>query len=143
MTENIISNIIYKLLTEHKKVSLTGLGYFELIHQSSFYDTVNKTIQPPINRVLFRNRPDEAIDNLLEKTLSNKLGIIQVEAFNKIMTWVEEICIPLSEKGAADLGNLGNFHVDEEGKIIFNLIDGTDKSKDSYGLDKIKIERIL
>ncbi|MDR2064858.1 MAG: hypothetical protein LBP85_04015 [Prevotellaceae bacterium] len=140
MNENLIPNIICELLEKNKKIVLTGLGYFEITHQSASYDAETKTLHPPVNFLHFNNF-DIKSDNVLEKNVAKKLYISEDEASEKILLWIDEICMLLAENQSAVFGKTGEFFINDEGKISFRFSDKTNILKDSYGLKEIYLHK--
>ncbi|MDR2125646.1 MAG: hypothetical protein LBP63_02285 [Prevotellaceae bacterium] len=136
MNENLIPNIIFELLEKNRKIVISGLGYFEITHQSASYDAETKILYPPVNFLNFKNC-DIKSNNILEKNIAKKLNISENEALEKISLWRDEICIKLVEFQTAAFGEAGEFFVDDEGKISLRFSDKTNIMKDSYGLKEI------
>ncbi|MDR2291857.1 MAG: hypothetical protein LBE11_00075 [Prevotellaceae bacterium] len=138
MDENLIPNIICELFETKKKVVIAGLGYFEITHQSASYDAETKILYPPVNFLYFKNL-DIKSDSILEKNIAEKLNISEDEATEKILLWIDEVCMQLYENKCAVFGKTGEFFIDDEGKISFRLSDKTNRLKDSYGLKEIDL----
>lgn len=137
-----ITSYIRELILLNECVILRGVGGFETTYQHAAFRKNKRTIAPPNKRVHFR--PEMVKDNgVLERYLQKSLGINNEEASELIDVFVQAFFEELRESGKALLAGIGEFSLNEYGKLQFQELDNVNYLADSFGLDALDIDEKL
>ena len=130
-----LSKHISDLLFEHDCVTVPEFGSFLGNYKSAEFDLVQEKFFPPKKQISF-NAQIKDNDGLLAKYISKELNISYDEAIKKIQTvvlsWKEKIKVQ-----TVPLENLGEFYLNDEGKLVFVPDLKVNHLKDSFGLSPI------
>lgn len=141
MDIQLISELIKELLMENDRVSLPGMGSFIAEPAPSVFSDKATVIHPPFRRVLFRSK-ETWNDGLLEKRVSQKSGLDLEVAKIELNQFIASLNTELELKKRVDFPSLGHFKISERGTTSFTVDKDLFVSKDSFGLEPLKLKTI-
>lgn len=134
-----LAPFIRDLILSNECVILRGVGGFETSYRHAELDSSRKHIAPPSKHVHFRN--EWIKDNgVLEKHIAESLNISREKASDHIDRYVKELFSSLKESGIADLGDIGEFFLDEKQNLQFRESENVNYLADSFGLDILSLD---
>lgn len=133
-----LENWILSLLGKHECVIVPNLGAFLLRHAPASANPFNGEVKPS-GDTLFFNPSVQNDDGLLINEIKSGLGCDYSTAAASLQALVEEIEQTTRTQRMCKLGELGNFFVNAEGKLLFLPKPALNLSKSSFGLPIIGI----
>lgn len=134
------ADIIQNLLHQYECVVLPGLGGFVGEPISATFDPNKHLLRPPSLRLSFNyhlTRNDGLL--LQEWCVVRKVSIIQ--ASEEIKQWIDSIHLKLKTHGHANLGSLGSFIMDTNGKISFAFVNNVLSAGYGFGLKSLHLKK--
>ena len=128
---------IEHLLTEHDCVIVPGLGGFVQNETEAYYDPEDQLFYPPSKQIGFNARL-HFNDGLLAQSYQQDYGISFEEARDRIKARVEELQGYLSQGKYLTLGQIGQMHRNEEGRILFKPFSHNPFDPPAYGLRPLR-----
>lgn len=141
MDIQLISELLKELLMENDRVSLPGIGSFIAEPSPSVFSDKATVIHPPFRRVTFRNK-EIWNDGLLEKRVSQKSGLDLEVAKIELNQFIASLNTELELKKRIDFPSLGYFKISERGTTSFIVDKDLFVSKDSFGLEPLKLKTL-
>ena len=139
MDIQLISELIKELITENDRVSLPGMGSFVVEPAPSVFSDKATILHPPFRRVLFRSK-ETWNDGLLEERYSQKSGLKPEKAKIELGLFIASVNTELDIKKRVDFPELGYLRINERGTTSFVVDQDLFISKDSFGLEPIKLK---
>lgn len=130
-----MNSIIKEYLLENKKILINGLGFFDIVYKSAKIHPILHTFDPPGNYVEFTKSEKETSDEFV-KYVAGKEKITEIQAEEKINSWVTDLKETMKNEKFYTLGTLGEFSLDAIGNMVFIPTLDTDISPESYGLEQ-------
>ena len=137
-----LENAITELLMQHECVIIPNLGAFLLRSFPASANAFSGEIKPS-GQTLFFNPSVITDDGLLLNKWRQTLGIDYATAQKSIQELVETISNNVKSKRSQPLGNLGNFFLHSDGKLLFLPSASVNLSKSAFGLAPIKINELI
>ena len=129
---------ITMLIQQHECVVIPRFGAFLLRHAPASANPFNGEIKPTAD-TLFFNPSVQNDDGLLINEIKVALGCDYATATSTLQSWVENIENTARTQRICKFGNLGNFFINAEGKILFLPQPSLNLSKNSFGLPVISV----
>ena len=139
MDIQLISELIKELIIENDRVSLPGMGSFVVEPAPSVFSDKATILHPPFRRVLFRSK-ETWNDGLLEERYSQKSGLKPEKAKIELGLFIASVNTELDIKKRVDFPELGYMRINEWGTTSFVVDQDLFISKDSFGLEPIKLK---
>lgn len=133
---------IKRLLTEHDKVIVPGLGVFGLTYSPASIE--NGEIIPPSKQLYFEDTP-QPNDGLLVKTIikSEKSDYVSANALIEKEISALKKAIDNSESKSISLNGLGELHRTQSGSLYLNAVAEHPFFMDGYGYGSIPLTPVL
>ncbi len=132
---------IKELLLLHDCVILPGLGGFVANYKPAEFDTIRNTVSPPSKQILFNTRLVHN-DGLLFAHVSDAAGYGYKDVENMASSYIEGIRRDSRKGDKFNIGGLGYFYLDAEGKIQFTEEAGNNFLVESYGLPLLQYKEV-
>ncbi|HQB19706.1 MAG TPA: SPOR domain-containing protein [Bacteroidales bacterium] len=129
-----MNSIIKTYLIKNKKLTIEGLGVFEVTYKSAEIHPILHTFTAPGEYVVFKKDEKVSSDDFID-FVADMSKITKEEAKDKINKWVAQLKESLKNEKTYQLGSLGSFAFDAVGNLIFNPNLDYDLSPSSYGLE--------
>ena len=139
MDIKLISELLTELIMENDRVSLPGMGSFIVEPAPSVFSDKATILHPPFRRVLFRSK-ETWNDGLLEERYSQKSGLKPEKAKIELGLFIASVNTELDIKKRVDFPELGYLRINERGTTSFVVDQDLFISKDSFGLEPIKLK---
>ncbi len=130
--------IIKNYLIKNKKLTIGGLGVFEVLYQPAEIHPILHTFTPSGEYVLFEKNEKVSSDDFIA-FITNNSKISKEEASQKINDWLSQLKESLKKEKQYCLGSLGNFTFDAVGNLTFHPSLDYDISPSSYGLENFTL----
>ena len=124
---------IESLLLEHDCVIIPNFGGFVINVQDFKFDDKEAIIYPRKKSIAFNERL-KSDDGILSMHMANHHLISQKKAFELVAEFGKEMKDGLRKNQPLAFGNLGNFSLTEESKIIFEPNQSFNYDLDQFGL---------
>lgn len=131
-----LSKYIAELLYQHDRLSIPGLGSFELSHAPALVDQVQGQVSAPSKAVRF-NENLVLDDGVLVAYLQSKNNWELAEAQQWLEKAVEDIKRMLSQREIVELPGVGRFFRNFEKQLQF-VAESSNFNIDAYGLQVVK-----
>jgi hypothetical protein len=129
----ILDAYIADLLYRHSCVVVPGFGAFITEWQSAVVHDTQNTFYPPKKAIAF-NANIKSNDGLLANYIVSKTQTNYENALDKIEVWVKNTSTLLHQKQTVQLANIGDFHTNSDGNIVFKPTNTINYLTDSFGL---------
>ncbi len=135
--EKHISTLLYR----YDCVIVPNFGGFLTQKISAQFDNVTHEFLPPSKELRFNSSLNN--DGLLVNYISQVENSTYEEVLNSIQLTVNNWKTQLIEGRELNLDRIGTFCLNEEGNLVFSLLDGVNYSKDSFGLTSVRANYII
>ncbi|MDD2490986.1 MAG: hypothetical protein PHV12_02185 [Bacteroidales bacterium] len=139
MDIQLISELLIELIMDNDRVSLPGMGSFIAEPAPSVFSDKATIIHPPVRRVFFRSK-ETWNDGLLESKYAQKVGVREEKARSFIEQFIKALNTELELKKKVDFPGFGYMRINERGTYSFIIDKELFISKDSFGLEPIKLK---
>ncbi|MEL6973591.1 MAG: hypothetical protein AAFO02_25795, partial [Bacteroidota bacterium] len=130
-----LSKYLGELLFYHDRLSVPGLGTFELRHAPALIDQVQGQVSAPAKDIQFN--PNLVMDDgLLTDFIQQRLGWSLSETKQWLARQVAEMNAALDRKEIVELPGVGRFFRNFENQLQF-VAENVNFNLDSYGLQKV------
>ncbi|MEL7248776.1 MAG: SPOR domain-containing protein [Bacteroidota bacterium] len=130
-----LSKYLGELLFYHDRLSVPGLGTFELRHAPALIDQVQGQVSAPAKNIQFN--PNLVMDDgLLTDFIQQRLGWSLSETKQWLARQVAEMNAALDRKEIVELPGVGRFFRNFENQLQF-VAENVNFNLDSYGLQKV------
>lgn len=129
------------LLLNHDCVIIPGFGGFTTQHVDSCYDESDQTFFPPKRTIGF-NSQLKMNDSLLAQSYIEAFDLSYPDAVNRIENEVEMLWEHLNDSNVLEMGTIGTFTKNDEGKLEFTPCQAGVLTPRYYGLGTCEIKQI-
>ena len=130
-----LSKYVEELLFYHDRLSVPGLGTFELGHAPALIDQVQGQVSAPAKQIQF-NANLVMDDGVLLDFIQQRLGWSLSETKSWVAEQVAEINASLDRKEIVELPGVGRFFRNFENQLQF-VAENSNFNLDSFGLQKV------
>lgn len=129
--------LLYQYLLKHNKAEIPEFGVFRLTKESAKIDAEKSVIIPPKETVTFEYNPSVESDKValfIADETQSTLSEAQTELKHEVSKWFQK----LRSDNTLNLDNLGQFHLNEENKVVKI----TDADDDIFGFEKVDLQHL-
>lgn len=137
-----ISNYLTELLRLHECVIVPDFGGFISNYKPAQVDFFNNSFSPPRKDIVFNSKLSKN-DGLLTNYISETDGIGYYEARQYVSEFVAELWAKLESGENVAINGIGSFHIDKNGKLIFEPRAAGNLLLDVYGMEPFVFENRL
>jgi nucleoid DNA-binding protein len=119
MKEPELSQFIYRFLILNGKVSLPGIGSFEIVHLPAINDLTRQQIISPSSIIKFSNDESPSESTALLNYLVRHLNILERNAFDLVSVFCSDIKNDLESGSIVNWKGLGKFEISSDGVLVF------------------------
>ncbi len=136
-----VAGSISELFFTKERVVLPGFGGFVAVEKPAAVDFVKGSVQPP-GRTLEFKRELVLDDGTLISHLSEKYGLTEAQAKERVEAFVKDLELKLERKEIVEIPKVGRLYLDFEKKVRF-LPEGTNFKQESFGLPTVQFYPVM
>ncbi len=133
---------IEHILLNRDQLLVPGLGSFVVQQLGARYDSREETFLPPMRFVRYDDMLQKHEDAVLLQALQRIYNIDLPAAQAKLDMWLTDFFQTLEDCGSVDLGCIGTFSQNEDGRLLFASSESGIVSPAFYALDTFHLKEL-